>query len=451
METVKRIFKQPAHVTRILLLCGWAITGQRCCGSDAATNAPASREILSLAEAKSTAFQRNWDLLAAKSGVDLAAAQLIVAREFPNPTVSLSSARIGTHENATEEGNGLWQRNYDSIAAVNQLIEIGGKRRDRRIAAQAGVLGAKARFLDTKRILDQGVTKAYIAALLASKTAWVLSESADFAREQSRIAEERFRAGDLSDADKNTLEINAEQFELQAKAADSAALQARIAVEVLMGASEPKGTWIPVDSLEKLTEISAAAPVPEQKPGGARPDVLAAETDLRGAKAQLQLQRAIRIPDPTFMAGAEHNPPSGGPPEDSMLVGISFPLPLWNRNGGNIKAAEVAVTQSEAALGKIKTQAMADLASAQAAYEEAHGRWLRYHEETAPKSAKVREEIAYKFKKGAAPLLDLLNAEQTDNTIRLALAQAMNDAASTVADLTAARTVLSETELKLWK
>jgi hypothetical protein len=45
-------------------------------------------------------------------------------------------------------------------------------------------------------------------------------------------------------------------------------------------------------------------------------------------------------------------------------------------------------------------------------------------------------------------MVDLLNAEQTDNTIRQALAQAMNDTASAAADLTAARTVLTEADLK---
>jgi cobalt-zinc-cadmium efflux system outer membrane protein len=418
-----------------------------CPRSEAETNSSTSRQILSLTEAREIAFQRNWDLLAAKSGVDSATAQLIVAREFPNPTASLSTARIGTHENATAQGNGIWQRNYDSIAAISQLIEIGGKRHDRQVAGRAGVLGAKARFYDAKRTLDQGITRAYVAALLAAENARVLTESAEFARQEARIAQERFNAGDLSDADRTTLEINAEQFEQQAKSAGAAALQARITVEVLMGANQPTGNWVPMDSMEKLVEASPAVSAPESKPGAIRPDVLAAETDLRGAKAQLQLQKATRIPDPTFTVGAEHNPPGGGPPVDTLLVGVSFPLPLWNRNGGNIKAAQAAMDQFEKALGKIKTQAMADIANAESAYREAHERWLLYRDETAPKSAKVRDSIAFKYKKGAATLVDLLNAEQTDNSIRLALAQAMNDTASTAADLVAARTVLTETEL----
>src|SRR5580698_10299480 len=95
-------------------------------GPSAATNPPPQR--LSLAQAKEIAFEKNWDLLAAKSGIDAATAQLIVAEEFPNPTASLSSAYIGSYHNATVEGNSLWQRNYDTIFAVNQLIEIAGKR-----------------------------------------------------------------------------------------------------------------------------------------------------------------------------------------------------------------------------------------------------------------------------------------------------------------------------------
>ena len=50
---------------------------------------------LSLDEAREVSFQRNWDLLAAKSGIDAADAQLIIAKEFPNPTASLTTAKWG--------------------------------------------------------------------------------------------------------------------------------------------------------------------------------------------------------------------------------------------------------------------------------------------------------------------------------------------------------------------
>jgi len=409
------------------------------------SNSPAQK--LSVAQAREIAFERNWDLLAAKSGIDAAAAQLIVAKEFPNPTASLSTAYIGSSKAATVLGNGFWQRSYDTIFAVNQLIEIAGKRHDRQRTARQGVFGAKARFYDAKRTLDQGVTKAFIAALLAEENVGILNESSHLLRHEADIAGARFKAGDLSDSDTKQIEINAEQYELQAKSAEATAVQARIAVEVLMGIRQPKGNYLSAGSLGDLL----ADPLPSASPAGpdaARPDVLAAEADLKGAKANLQLQRAMRIPDPTVMIQYEHQPPNFGPPEDTIGVGISFPLPLWNLNGGNIKAAQASVDQFMTAAGKVRTQMHADISNAESEYGEAHARWLSYRDKTAPKSTKVRESVAFAFEKGGASLVDLLDAERTDNDIRLATVQAMSDTASAMADLAAARKVLTQTQLE---
>jgi cobalt-zinc-cadmium efflux system outer membrane protein len=408
---------------------------------------------LSLEEVRRTAFEKNWDLLAAKSGVDLATAQLIVVKEFPNPTASWSTARIGSHDSATMMGNGLWDRNYDTIAQVSQLIEIAGKRRDRRLAGQAGALGAKARFLDARRVLDQGVTKAYVAALVADENSAILNETSGYLQHEAKIAEARFKAGDISNSDEKQIEISAEQFALQALAAVATARQARISVEVLMAVEQPKGDWVATEPLEHL--VGSILNVVEAKPGGERPDVLAAEADLRAGKAQLKLQKAERVPDPTLSIGVEHNPPGGGPgigPDaNTVIAGVSFPLPLWNLNGGNIKAAQANVNQFEIALSKARAQASADIAIAQSNFEEARERWLRYRTVTGPKSAKVRETVAFAYEKGGASLVDLLNAEHTDNDVRQAATQATADTASAAADLAAARNALSESELNSTK
>jgi cobalt-zinc-cadmium efflux system outer membrane protein len=410
-----------------------------------ATNA--SAQTLTLAQAKEISFEKNWDLLAAKSGIDAAMAQLIVAKEFPNPTASLSLANFATHNIATIEGNGVWQRSYDSIAAVSQLIEIGGKRHDRQAAARAGARGARARFYDAKRTLDQGVTKAYVAALLAGYNEQVLGESVRFMKHEADIAQSRFTAGDLSDSDFKQIQISAEQFELQEAAANAAAIQARIQVEILMGVREPKGHWTPVDRLEEMDAI--VPPPPETMSGAARPDVLAAEADLTGGQFNLKLQKAIRIPDPTISVQYEHNPvPPGPPPDDTYGIGVSFPLPIWNHNGGNIKAAQAALDQFEFALGKVRAQNVSDVANAQVEYREAYDRLQRYQTLIVPQSAKSRAAVSFAFEKGSATLVDLLEAERTDNSVRMSMAQAQSDTASAVADVIAAQNVLSQTELE---
>jgi cobalt-zinc-cadmium efflux system outer membrane protein len=90
---------------------------------------------------------------------------------------------------------------------------------------------------------------------------------------------------------------------------------------------------------------------------------------------------------------------------------------------------------------------LSDVATAQVEYDEAFQRLNRYHEILLPKSAKVRDAVSFAYEHGGAALVDLLEAERSDNANRLAAAQARSDAASAVADLIAAKAVLSETEL----
>jgi len=400
---------------------------------------------LSLAEAQRIAFQRNWDLLAAKSGIDFATAQLLVSKEFPNPTISWTTFKIDPRGNNTPLGNSIWDRSYDTILSVNQLVEIGGKRRDRQTSARAGIDGARARFLDARRSLDQGITKAYVATLLAEENARVLGESATSLRREAEIAETRFKAGDISDSDRKQIENNADVFDLQARSAEATAVQARISVEILMGVQNPKGVWAPEDSLEKLGLIFP--PNESGTNGGARPDVLAAEADLRKSQADLALQKAIRLPDPSFTLVYERNPP-GPPGPDTLGLGVSFPLPLWNHNRGNIRAAEAVKEQSALAAEKLRAQAQADVVNAEVAYREAQQRLQRYRDQIGPRSANVRESVAFAYSKGGASLVDLLTAERDDNAVRLATAQSLSDTASAAADLKAARTLVTENDLK---
>ena len=406
----------------------------------------ASTNTLSLADAKRCAFERNWDLLAAKSGVDAATAQLLAAKEFPNPTFSYSSAKIGSRENATTIGNGLWSRSYDTIFAVNQLIEIGGKRQARRLSAKAGVAGARARFYDARRLLDQGVTKAYVAALLAVENERILNESASLLRHEVEIARVRLKVGDLSDSDEKQIENNADVFALQAKSAEAAAKQARIALEILLGVGQPNGNWKPTESLAQI--VAANPQSNESKTNALRPDVLAAEADLNQSKSDLKLQKAMRIPDPTLSFLVEHNPPGGGPPEDTVGIGVSFPLPLWNQNRGEIKSAQAVVDKNALALAKARAQAVADAASAQSEFREASERLARYQNQILPRSQKVRESVAFAYEKGGASLVDFLEAERADNDARLASAQALSDSASAGADLRAATETMNDSTVQ---
>jgi outer membrane protein, heavy metal efflux system len=397
----------------------------------------ANAATLSLAEAKRLAFVRNWDLLAAKSDVDIATAQRLVAHEFPNPVASFSVQKINidNHSAGTSEGNGFWERNYDTFAAVNQLIEIGGKRRARKDSATAGLRSAEARLADARRTLDAGVTQAYVTVLLAEQKRQILTDSAASLRKEAGIAEARQHAGEISLADRSQIEIAAERLELDATSAAADSRNATIALETVLGVRQPQGTMHLTDSLEPLAEMRPGE-TNLQAALARRPDIRAAESARAKAEADVRLQKAMRIPDPTFLGQYEHEPPDQ---PNTLGFGVSFPLPLWNRNRGNITAAQVAVEQAGVQLAKVEAQAAAEIVSSQTTYSASLSRWQRYRQRLAPKSRQIRDTVAFAYEKGGASLLDLLSAQRNDNDVRLATAQAAADTANAAAALRAAR------------
>jgi cobalt-zinc-cadmium efflux system outer membrane protein len=433
---------------RGLLCMGVNLLGLVAAGAQPTTHEPTGAAALqggerriSLVEAQRMAVERNWDLLAAAAGVDAATAQKIVAQCFPNPTLSLSSTKINVdhHPSSTLDGNGLWDRSYDTIAAVNQLIEIGGKRRSRKDSAHAGFKAAQAQFQEVARTLELGVAKAYVAATQAEENVRVLKKSAATLRQEAHLADVRLKAGEISGSDRSQIEMSADRLELDAQAAGSAAAQARVALEVLLGVSHPKGQVEMTDSLELLCgeAVAQTAASPEN-----RPDVVVAIEGLRKADADLRLQKADRVPDPTLLGQYEHEPPDN---PNSVGFGVSFTLPLWNRNRGGIMAAEATRDQARLALEKAEAQARADVATAHFAYDDAIQRWRKYRDAVRPHSEEIRKTVAYAYEKGGASLLDLLQAERNDNDIRLATAQAASDAAVAIASLKAATKEVEET------
>lgn len=396
-------------------------------GLAGSTDPDTGESALHLQDARRIAFERNWDLLAARANVDLADAQRIIARELPNPTVSLSTTKIPSNGNpaSTRLGNSLIHRSYDSIIAFNQLIEIGGKRGARKASALAGFQGANARLAEARRQLELAVNTAYVGVLSAEEQARVLRTSAASLRQEATIADSRVKAGDLSLAERDQITISADRLELDASRAEADSQTARIQLETLLGSAAPGGHLTLADTLADLaTQPEARLQGTERFDVFSRPDVVAAETDVKKAQADLKLQKAMRIPDPTILAQYEREPPDQS---DSVGFGISFPLPLFNLNRGSISSAQAAVEQAEIRARQAAANARADVALAEHELTTARERKNRFEKDIAPRSAAIATTVRYAYQKGGASLVDLLSAERNDNEVRIALATATAD------------------------
>lgn len=395
---------------------------------------PAPAAGLTLGAAQALALARNDDYKVAEAQVGAALAQLRIAREFPNPTLGLSTAKISTDgvTEATPLGNGLLARSYDSIVSLSQLFTI-GKRGLQRDAATAGVHAAEFQRDDARRLLLLAVTQAYAAGLAARQQAAALQDSAAKLRHEADIAAHRLQAGDLSASDEAQLEIAADQDELGADAQAAAARTAVVTLEILLGEPTPRGTTVLADTLDGW--MAALDPALEAADFGSRPDIAAAEAAAKQADVNVTLQRRSRVPDVTASVQYERNPPAQ---PDTVGVGVSLPLPAWDHFDGEIDGARSARAAAQAQLEKVRIQATADVTAARVAFHEAYQRARRYQSSLVPKSARVAQSVAYAFGKGGASLVDLLEAERNDNLIRLGAAQAEADAASAAVALRAA-------------
>jgi cobalt-zinc-cadmium efflux system outer membrane protein len=406
---------------------------------------PPVPEELSLREAVVRALARNPDVEAARTDVAQAEAQLVIARQLPNPTLSASTTKIPTDGGpaGTPLGNGFLDRSYDTVVSLGQPLEIGGKRRDRRLSADASLAAARARVRNAERSVGNAVARAYVAALVARESAGIARETAASLSHSADLAKVRYDAGDISAADRLQIEIAEGRFRADAETAEGNARTSLVALTVLLGDSSQAASLQLSGTLETLVgaALTPSLAPSREEPGPTdvierRPDVDSARLNVEKAEADRALQVAFRIPDPTILVQYEREPPDRS---SSAGVGVSFTVPLFNQNTGAIRAAEAARDASRVELQRVRSKAAGELATAASSLETTKRRVHALAGELLEKARQVRDTVAFAWNEGSASLLELLEAERSLNDLKLAAATAQGDLVQAAADERAAR------------
>ena len=389
---------------------------------------------LTLRAARAMTLERNFDLQAARSDVDAALAQRLTARQLSNPVLDASVQKLATRARTAAAPPSPNTR--DTTIAVSQLVEIGGKRRDRIRSADAGIDGARARLEFSRTRLDASVVKAYVAALVADETVQTSRASAASLSHSAEIAARRFEAGEISAAEREQVAIAAGRFEAETRTAEAAAVQAKAVLETLLGFPGFDPDLRLADRLEELLPLAARAPDEgHAQAAERRGDVRAAASAVDAARADLDLQRALRVPDPTLLAQYESDLPDN---PHTVGFAVALPLPLFSRNQGGIRAAEVARDAARHRLEQTRAAALAEMAAARAAFDAARARKALLADDLLPRAERVQQTVAFAYDKGGASLLELLEAERNLNDLRLAALGTQAEMVSAAADLAAA-------------
>jgi cobalt-zinc-cadmium efflux system outer membrane protein len=376
---------------------------------------------LSLASALDQARMVNPQAAIARARVSEAEGMREQAGLIPNPSL------YATSENTPLGGSQpfTFGNDTDDYVYLIQKIELGGKR-SRRVAFASEKVGQMS--IQSEVAMSQLLARVATAYWMASG-----STSLDqlYQREVSTLDDivdydrARVQKGATAEADLIRIQLESDRLRAQARVAAEQARRSIIALYREMGAiAFPDGVAF-TDRLDDLAEIQ---PPDLQTILRDRPEMRAARQGVKQAEANFYLQRANAVPDPQLMAGYKRF--SGSKPftgQNTLFFGFQVPLPIFDRNQGQIAAAQAQVTGAKDAVTDQEIAIRAEVASALSDYRSRRDALLKVLPRMAHRAA-VSDQIAEgAYRLGGADILRFLDATRLDIETQVLLVQTLVD------------------------
>jgi len=377
---------------------------------------PAATQI-TLEQAITLALANSPSIKAARTQIQQSQAQEITANLRPNPTLSWDSQFIPVFSGdfSTDTLNNLQQ--FD--IGLGYLFERGHKRQNRLQAARDATAVTAAQIADMERTLVFNVAQQFVNVLLANSTLQFAVENLNSFQDTVTISEQRYKAGDISEGDYLKIKLQLLQFQTDVSSARVAKVQALGSLRQLVGYASLPHDFDVVGDLN-YQPLTAALPDLQVKALATRPDLLAAQKSVKAANSQIALARADAKVD--VNASASYSHVSGA---SSTSLFFNVPLPLFNRNQGEIARTKFALTGAELTARAAEDTVMTDVTNA---YESATSNQdvVKLYVSGYLKQAQDSRDISqYAYKAGAATLLDFLDAERSYRSTQLAYRQAL--------------------------
>ena len=384
----------------------------------AATAAGQSTKLITLDEAVDLALTHNHSLKANQTLVLQSQAQETTANLRPNPTLGADSQFNPFFTPGDFSLDNLNQNQQFDIG-VGYLFERGHKRQHRLQAARDVTAVTRAQVTDAERTLVFQVGQQFVSVLLAESTLqFALEDLKDF-QQTADIGEAQFKAGFIGEGDYLKIRLQLLQFQTDVSAARLAKMQALVGLRGLLGNNAVPADFDVVGDLAyqpikgNLEDFQARA-LRE------RPDYRAAELGITAAQSQIGLAKANGKVDVSGTYDFSH---VAGSTTGSIFVG--FDLPIFNRNQGEIARTKYALTQAQEQQQATGDMVIADVANAYAAVKSNDDVVQLYTSGYLKQAQESRDISEYAYKRGAASLLDFLDAERSYRSAQLAYRQAL--------------------------
>jgi len=360
---------------------------------------------LTLSEALRLSAKNSPALAAAAAQERGAQAALDSARAYPNPELEIASGMTRPRQSGGENGR-------IEMLGLSQQFELPGLRTARRQGAEAGMVSGAAALAEARLYQYITVKQAFYDVLRRQEESTLATENFALLQQIRNRVKVKVDVGESARYELVKSEAETLAAESAAKTAEHRVTQARDRLRALTG-----GTL--VESF-----VAVADPAPNIEPptlNELREELLArqpllkvAESEMQRAQARLDLERALRAPQPTIKLSTERDQDMS-----QWRIGVVLPLPLWNQRAGPIGEARAGMDRAQADAQRIRLELLAELDQAYSRYQIARFQMITFESgllKEAESALKVAE-AAYRF--GERGILDYLDAQRVLRSTRV--------------------------------
>lgn len=350
--------------------------------------------VLTLAAALELAMRANPDIAVAMREVQAMEGVVRQAGVIRNPEVAASIEDTRRETRTT-------------TLQLNQPIELGGKRTARIAAAERGRDAAMIELAGKQAEVRAAVVAAFYDVETAQERYRLAQATVELAQRATLIASKRVQAGKVSPVEETRARVAESGVRVELAQAVGELETARRRLVATWGSTTPRFDRTE-DHIEKLPRMPALVELTQrlqQSPG-----LLRARMEVERRQALTQVERSRRIPDVVVSLGAKRDEQLG---RNQAIVGVSVPLPLFDRNQGNLLEALRRTDKARDELAATDVRLNTELAQVYGRLSAAQNEVALLQKEVLPGAQSAYEATTKGFELGKFSFLEVLDAQRT--------------------------------------
>lgn len=375
-------------------------------------------QLITLDEAIQMALNHNHNLLAARTTIQQNEAEEITANLRPDPVLAGDVQYLPIFQPSNFSSEYL-DNTAEFDLGLSYLFERGRKRQHRLQAARDQTAVTRAQVSDAERQLEYNVATDFVNVELAESTLELANQDLKSFQDTADITEARYKAGDIGLDDLLKIKLQFLQFQTDVAQAKLARAQGLSDLRQLLGYESVSANYDVASSFD-FAPMHAGLEDLQSAALKNRSDLRAAQLGVNAANSQFQLQKAIGKRDVTGTVNYTHVSDL-----NEIALYASVPLPIFDRNQGEIKRAGFAITQAEEQQLYTQGQVLTDVRDAYEGWQANNEIVSLYRAGYLDDAQQSRDITDYAYKRGAASLLDFLDAERSYRATQLGYRQAL--------------------------